>query len=464
MSRKALVLALFAVISLGIAAWCADDVTIDVANNKGWLVTDTAWAMLQDPSELPGIDVRLNEFPFIDLLGAETRELQLGTGAFDVLQGTEAWMPVLSPLMLPFEDLASADPSVDVEALKESFIPLCLEQHVFDGKMTSAPLMGGVQIGYYRKDLFEDPAEQAAFKARYGYDLPKPNENGVLHFTNEGQFLEVAMFFTRDTDGDGKTDLWGYVVPGQWGQGGCMFEDRILRAGLLPWGLIGTDYKCPWGADHPENWPVVETIAKFAQDLIWRWKVTPPEIVQYAYTDAILVYLNGKAAMSASWYHDFWPQVNSEEVIQDIGRTGTFSLDFHNKAPDVGTFGGFWGWGIAKDTDTPQAAYEFVKWYISPDTQRRMIEKAFKEEGGVYIPPIAEVAKWAAQQGYIPPASYETAVDNLTTIPMIPELPDLRNAHRAQHERLLLGEITPREFREITASTIDEIMQEAGYY
>jgi len=442
----------------------AADETIDVVNNQGWTVSDTGWAMLGDPNELPGIEVRLNEFPFADMLGAETRELQLGSGAFDVLMGTEAWMPVLAPFMTPITDFVEADPTVDLQEFKDSFFPLVLEQHSTDGIMTSTPIMGGVQIGYYLKDLFEDPAEQAAFKAEYGYDLPTPNENGVLHFSNEGQFLEVAQFFTRDTDGDGAIDLWGYVCPGQWGQGGCMFEDRLFRAGFYPWALLNEEYKCPWGSEYPENWGVVESIARFAQDLIWKYKVTPPEIVQYAYTDAILVYLSGKAAMSASWYHDFWGQVNSDEVIADIGETGTFSLDFHNRAPRAGTFAGFWGWGIASDTDSPQAAYEFVKWWSSEDTQRRMIEKAFLEGGGIYVPPNINAAAWAAGMGYIPPASYESTLDDLYTLPMIPELPELRNAHRGLHEQLLLNEITPIEFRQRSGETIEQIMTDAGYY
>jgi len=41
----------------------------------------------------------------------------------------------------------------------------------------------------YRKDLFADPREQAAFRAKYGYDLAPPQ--------TYKQFLDVAQFFTR---------------------------------------------------------------------------------------------------------------------------------------------------------------------------------------------------------------------------------------------------------------------------
>ncbi len=41
----------------------------------------------------------------------------------------------------------------------------------------------------YRKDLFENADEQAAFKAKYGYDLKVP--------TDWGTYRDIAEFFTR---------------------------------------------------------------------------------------------------------------------------------------------------------------------------------------------------------------------------------------------------------------------------
>ena len=42
-------------------------------------------------------------------------------------------------------------------------------------------------VTYYRKDLFDDPDNQAAFKAKYGYDLAPPK--------NYQQFGDIACFF-----------------------------------------------------------------------------------------------------------------------------------------------------------------------------------------------------------------------------------------------------------------------------
>ena len=51
----------------------------------------------------------------------------------------------------------------------------------------------------YRKDLFEDPDEMAAFKAKYGYDLAVPKTWAEL--------LDIAKFFTRPDEG-----LYGVAI------------------------------------------------------------------------------------------------------------------------------------------------------------------------------------------------------------------------------------------------------------
>ncbi len=69
-------------------------------------------------------------------------------------------------------------------------------------------LDGDFQTWIYRRDLFEDAAEQSAFKARHGYDLAFP--------VTWKQLDDVATFFHRPDKGlFGCTDLrnqgWGYT-------------------------------------------------------------------------------------------------------------------------------------------------------------------------------------------------------------------------------------------------------------
>ena len=78
----------------------------------------------------------------------------------------------------------------------------------YRGSTYGVSLDGDFQTWVYRSDLFGDAAEQAAFKATYGYDLAPPK--------TWKQHSDVAAFFHRPDKGlFGSTDLrnqgWGYT-------------------------------------------------------------------------------------------------------------------------------------------------------------------------------------------------------------------------------------------------------------
>ena len=54
--------------------------------------------------------------------------------------------------------------------------------------MLAFPASGMIWSTNYRKDLFENKDEQAAFKAKFGYDLAPPK--------TWAQYKDIAEFFT----------------------------------------------------------------------------------------------------------------------------------------------------------------------------------------------------------------------------------------------------------------------------
>jgi multiple sugar transport system substrate-binding protein len=61
------------------------------------------------------------------------------------------------------------------------------------GTYWAFPTEGDANGWAYRKDLFEDPAEMAAFEAEYGYPLAVPE--------TMAQLMDIAKFFTRPDEG-----------------------------------------------------------------------------------------------------------------------------------------------------------------------------------------------------------------------------------------------------------------------
>lgn len=131
----------------------------------------------------------------------ERLDAEFGAGlAFsDVIALDSGWLREFSDSLAPLDVLFTRD-------VEDDLFPGILEDARAGARYVGMPLSADSEILYYRTDLFEDRAEQAAFEERYGYPLAPP--------ADWEQYRDVAEFFTRDRDGDGATDLFGTDLKG----------------------------------------------------------------------------------------------------------------------------------------------------------------------------------------------------------------------------------------------------------
>jgi multiple sugar transport system substrate-binding protein len=98
----------------------------------------------------------------------------------------------------------------------------------------SLPIQSNVLTVSYRKDLFNDPKNKEDFKKQFNRDLGIPQ--------TMDEYLDIAKFFTRDTNNDGKIDLYGTTLMGKKHEanfvdfksflsnfGGTVFDDKLKR-------------------------------------------------------------------------------------------------------------------------------------------------------------------------------------------------------------------------------------------
>jgi multiple sugar transport system substrate-binding protein len=161
--------------------------TINTAEEAGLMamlginITGPEW------EELTGIEVRVSEVPYEELFPKAMLEHRAGTGAYDMLTIAPSWVAD----MVRAGALEPLDPYIEkygVASELDDIAPAFRDWMTFDGKTYALVVDGDVHILYYRKDLFEDPANQEAFKAEYGYDLAVPE--------NWEQFGQICQFFT----------------------------------------------------------------------------------------------------------------------------------------------------------------------------------------------------------------------------------------------------------------------------
>ncbi|MFO1039593.1 MAG: sugar ABC transporter substrate-binding protein [Geminicoccaceae bacterium] len=138
--------------------------------------------------KLTGIKINTVELPFEEIYPKTMLEHQAGTGAYDALLISPPWLAdmVLQNAVIPLDDYVKkygADTEFD------DINPAFKDWQTYNGHIYGLVQDGDVLVTYYRKDLFADPENQAAFKEKYGYDLGPPKDYG--------QFGDIACFLTE---------------------------------------------------------------------------------------------------------------------------------------------------------------------------------------------------------------------------------------------------------------------------
>jgi multiple sugar transport system substrate-binding protein len=143
-------------------------------------------------AEYPDVDVKVVSVPWVGML--DKFMLAARTGDLPDVMCTESflgWTQLFASYghMMDLTDLME-------EVGKDMFFPGVLEGQIFEGRYYSIPYRNSTRALVYNKDMFK-----AA-----GLDPDKPPQTWA-------QLREYALKLTKDTNGDGITDQWGFGFP-----------------------------------------------------------------------------------------------------------------------------------------------------------------------------------------------------------------------------------------------------------
>ena len=156
------------------------EITIGVQNAES--VGAPARAHADTWEQRTGGKARLRRSDFGALYADYMAALQSAEPVYDVVFFPSAWTADFYPYLaeMPAE-LRESDAFDDIHPrYRESLM-------TWGGKWIAATVDGDLFSGYYRKDLFGDPANQVEFRARYGYELFPPD--------TWSQYRDIAEFF-----------------------------------------------------------------------------------------------------------------------------------------------------------------------------------------------------------------------------------------------------------------------------
>jgi multiple sugar transport system substrate-binding protein len=231
-----------------------------------------------------------------------------------------------------------------------------------DGANRMLPYYWCTYTMVYRRDLFEDPKEKAAFRTKYGYELDPNN------LTFDRSYKDAAEFFTRDTDKDGKIDLWGTVEMFAPYAAGDTFMGRYLNY----WSADKPYLSDPEAGKATFNDEAAKAALNDALCLI-RKGCMVPEIMQTDWAAILGVFGSGRAAM-ALCYSPIWVAVqspSSEFKVSGPDKVG------YTHIPGVtgkkrSTICSGWLSFINKNSPIPEIAYLFLLWASSPKIDKEL--------------------------------------------------------------------------------------------
>jgi multiple sugar transport system substrate-binding protein len=243
--------------------------------------------------------------------------------------------------------------------LKDSVTPATLtyygEYPTGSGTYWAYPTEGDADGWAYRKDLFENPDEQAAFKEKYGYDLAVP--------TTWAQLKDIAEFFTRPDTG-----LYGVAIYTQ------KDYDAITMGFENVMFSFGADWK---DADNNVmgviNSPEAIEAAQFYKDLYTCCQA--PGLSNAFFAETNDAFISGQAAMAMN-YFAFLPALINESTNPNFYDKAGF---FANPAgPNGDRYAALGGQGISVisyiSPERQQAALDFIEWFGKEETQMKWAE------------------------------------------------------------------------------------------
>lgn len=305
--------------------------------------------------ELTGIKINVIESPNEEMFTKTMQAHRAGAGAYDVLNVLPSQMPdlalagALEPLDGFIEKFGYADELASIAPVYRD------NQATVNGVTYGLPDDGDVMILYYRRDIFEDPAMMADFKAKHGYDLAPP--------ATWEQFGEIGQFIT-DKMGP---ETYGAGMFRQPGVAKYLFEERFRVEG-------GRFFDPDTMRATINSEAGLKTFTGMLAENEWM----PAGVEQWGFGEVFSAFLGGDIAMAVSWppvgrwaagYGKGTEALNwiPETTVAD---TIAYALPPGGK-PELAA--GF-SLSVASGSKHKEAAYLFAQWMNSEDISIQRVQ------------------------------------------------------------------------------------------
>ena len=339
-----------------------NEVTIDIVGEALPPLTSLE-ELAKQYTEETGVVVRIHPFEFETALQRTQLDFSSGNAEYDLAMGIfyNHGRYFEAGEITPFDDDKFANLTAGSRPIGDFYPALQDVVMQYDGNLVSYPFSAQTMFLWFRKDLFEDPSERAKFAARYGYEIPIPDESTPLTWA---QYYDLAQFFTR---GAGE-DLAGVTLTDP-------FYGNALQMKRHPasfYEFTNFAYSFGGGFFDEDGTPRVDADqnVEALRFYLGLREFAPSGYLQATWDDALALMQQGKVAMTIMW-SDAPSELENPDSSNVVGKVG-YSLVPVSPGVDrkVAVFGG-WGFLINADSPIQEEAYKFVQWVNQPEQQLR---------------------------------------------------------------------------------------------
>jgi len=379
-----------------------------------------------------GKKVLVNQIPLDSYQERVFQEFGAKETKFDIVVGDSQWIGRGATKGLYLELTDWLPTVVDLKTIHERAAKYLCEYPTGSGRWYAAPCETDAVGLAYRRDWFEDPAEQQAFQARFGRALTVP--------TTWEEFRDVAQFFQR---------------PAEKRYGCALITGRAYDALTMGFQNLLWSFGGAWHAEDSNqvvghlNTPATAAAVDFLRELV---HLGPNGAENLNYGEALEPFLNGSTAMLCN-YFAFFPTIQEK-----MGDKAGFAVVPGKDGKRVASLG---GQGLSISTkiapERQALAKEFIAWFLQRETQEKWITKP---AGFTASTEILSSAAFRAQTPYNGP--FADSIATMQDFWNVPVFNELLNVTQKYLGKALDGEMATQEALDQLAAEKERILEEAG--
>ncbi len=319
----------------------------------------------------------------------------------------------------------------------DKYVPGTLASAMVDGRLVQLPRVTDVSNIYYRKSLYENADNQAAYKAKFGKDLVPPE-------TFE-DFKNQVIFFADPPN------LYGTAFAGKdEGMSGRFME--ILRAN---------------GGDiFDENWkPIFNSQAgvdavNWFKD-IYDAKAVPAGTVNYTWDDIGQAMAAGQLAIDLDWpgFAGYYSDPSSSKIADELG----FATAPVGSAGIRGGWSGSHSFSVTQACDNKEAAASFAVFLTNDESEMMEAQAGNLPTRTATYPAVKAWFKENDKSFMVDMFSaWEGSLAEARTPPLVAQWIEVSNVIWPQVQAAIVGDKTAQEALDQAAADATIIMEDAG--